>query len=364
MSEHPYSSLPSSAYWRTAVAEVGAVPDESYCTPKWPIALSDRIATAGSCFAQHIGKRLRSNGYTVIDSEPAPALLPETRHQDYGFGLFSARYGNIYTARQMRELVEEAFGLRPSSELVWQKHGNYVDGLRPTVEPEGHSTPESVLAHRCEHLNQVRKMLLQADLLVFTLGLTETWEDTSAERVLPICPGTVAGEFDSKRHRFRNFTFQETLDDMVRLRSILHKERGSEYVRILLTVSPVPLTATASGKHVMLATSYSKAVLRAVAGQMSDTYADVDYFPSYEIVSNPYSEGMSYTANRRSVHESSVELVMKTFMSIYSGERFSDVNLSSAKNPFCNSLSNEEPDLAMATKCDEELLEAFGPART
>ncbi|WP_428660504.1 GSCFA domain-containing protein [Reyranella sp.] len=47
-------------------------------------------------------------------------------------------------------------------------------------------------------------------------------------------------------------------------------------VRFLLTVSPVPLKASASQNHVLAATTYSKSVLRAVAGQLADTYDDVD----------------------------------------------------------------------------------------
>ena len=40
-------------------------------------------------------------------------------------------------------------------------------------------------------------------------------------------------------------------------------------LRFLLTVSPVPLTATASGQHVLTATTYSKSVLRSAAGFLS-----------------------------------------------------------------------------------------------
>ena len=278
MTINPYSSLPAEAYWRSAVAEKGAMPDTSWATPKWPITRVDRIATAGSCFAQHIGRRLRAAGYDVIDAEPAPSLLPPERHMDHSYGVYSGRYGNVYTARQMRQLAEEAFGLRPVSQSVWAMRGRYVDALRPTIDPEGHTSPHAVVAHRRSHLERVRALLLEADVLVFTLGLTETWEDLQTGRALPVCPGTVAGTFDPERYRFRNLTFQDIWEDMLALRTLLHELRGKEKTRMLLTVSPVPLTATASGKHVMQATTYSKAVLRAVAGQMTDMFDDVDTF--------------------------------------------------------------------------------------
>lgn len=362
MTDNPYSSLPASAYWRSAVAETGATPDTTYFTPKWPITRENRIATAGSCFAQHIGRRLKSAGYTVLDAEPAPALLPPERHMDHGYGIYSARYGNVYTARQMLQLAQEAFGIIPISKAIWAMRGRYVDPLRPTIDPKGHGTPQVVVDHRRYHLERVRDLLLKADLMVFTLGLTETWEDMKTGRVLPVCPGTVAGTFDPQRYRFVNLTFQETWEDMVALRALLQSQRAGRRTRMLLTVSPVPLTATASGKHVMQATTYSKSVLRAVAGQMTDTFADVDYFPSYEIVLNPWAKNPRYAGNMRSVLDSSVEVVMNTFMEVHSASTTPAV----AAPPIADLAARteeEEADEAMAVKCDEELLDAFGPAK-
>lgn len=278
----------------------------------------------------------------------------------HSYGIYSARYGNIYTARQMRQLAEEAFGLRPVSHGVWPMGNRFVDVLRPTIDPDGHATPEAVIAHRHYHLERVRGLFLEADILVFTLGLTEAWQYTPTGRILPVCPGTVAGRFDPALYSFLNLTFQEIWEDMVALRSILHAQRGTTPTRMLLTVSPVPLTATASGQHVMQATIYSKSVLRAVAGQMASTFEDVDYFPSYEIVTNPWAEGTRYARNMRSVLDSSVELVMDTFMAVHAAPR----TMSAAASPERERVpapSEEEADLAMAVKCDEELLEAFGP---
>lgn len=353
MPKHPYSSLPSIAFWRAAVAEVDAAPSGTYCTPKWRISTTDRIATAGSCFAQHLGCRLQAEGFNVLDFEPAPKLLAADRRMTHGYGIYSARYGNIYTARQMLQLAQEALGERPMSEDVWEHHGRYVDALRPTVDPEGHATPEAVLLHRRRHLTMVRRLLEHADLLVFTLGLTETWEDRTSGRVYPVCPGAAAGTFDPLRHAFRNLTFQETLEDLIALRALLHKMNRPKSMRMLLTVSPVPLAATASGRHVMQATIYSKSILRGVAGQMTDLFEDIDYFPSYEIVSSPWTSERNYASDARSVTDAAVARVMGIFMEVHSDGAAPAV--AAAKPPA------PDHDAAMAVKCDEELLEAFGP---
>ena len=84
-------------------------------------------------------------------------------------------------------------------------------------------------------------------------------------------------------------------------------------VRFVLTVSPVPLTATATSSHVLLATTYSKSVLRAVAGSLAERFADVDYFPSYEVVMSHPSRGIYFEQNMRSVTPAGVEAVMAYF---------------------------------------------------
>jgi len=149
---------------------------------------------------------------------------------------------------------------------------------------------------------------------------------------------------------------------MVALRALLRQQSSGARMRMLLTVSPVPLTATASGRHVMQATTYSKSVLRAVAGQMTEMFEDVDYFPSYEIVSNPWAEGTRYARNMRSVLDSSVELMMGTFMAVRSGTELPRAAEASAIVETAMPRAGDEADLVMAVKCDEELLDTFGPA--
>ena len=70
------------------------------------------IATAGSCFAQHIGRALRGRGLGYLDLEPPPAFLTEDEANRLGYGLYSCRYGNIYTVRQLLQLFQEAHGER------------------------------------------------------------------------------------------------------------------------------------------------------------------------------------------------------------------------------------------------------------
>jgi hypothetical protein len=311
MPKSPYLDLPSRSYWRTGVAERHPLTPGDIYTKKYTIGEDDLIATAGSCFAQHIARHLRSHRFKVLDEEPTPQGLAPEVARSFGFGLYSARYGNIYTARQLVQLVEEALGLWQPTMAVWEKDGRHFDALRPSVEPDGLESAEEVWLHRKQHLAAVREVLRKATVFVFTLGLTEAWVHKESGTVYPTAPGTIAGSYDPEIFAFKNFTFDEIMADVLKFRE--HLRGQNPEARLLLTVSPVPLTATASDQHVLVATTYSKSVLRAVAGQLAAEYPDIDYFPSYEIIAGPPSRGFFYESNLRSVANEGVEVVMKAF---------------------------------------------------
>ena len=122
---NPYSSLPTHCFWRTGVAESSPSRLDGIYKKKWDIEPSCRIATAGSCFAQHIHKAFAKFGMNVLNTEPAPFGLPSDVQSDFGYSLFSARYGNIYTTSQLKQLCEEALHLSDQRNIIWEKNGRF-----------------------------------------------------------------------------------------------------------------------------------------------------------------------------------------------------------------------------------------------
>jgi hypothetical protein len=145
------------------------------------------------------------------------------------------------------------------------------------------------------------------------MGLTEGWENNQDGTMFAVAPGTVAGTYDPSRHVFRNLRAAEISADMLafweRLRTV------NPRARVLLTVSPVPLAATATQNHVLVATTYSKSVLRAVAGELAEDIDDIYYFPSYEIISSHPARGMFFEPDLRNVNLFGVNFVMTNFFS-------------------------------------------------
>ncbi|KOT90725.1 GSCFA family protein [Streptomyces sp. NRRL F-5755] len=309
--ENPYQSLPPRSFWRTAVAEPDPADIGGLWTPKFAIGQDDVVLTAGSCFARHIGRALLERGMNWRDAEPAPPGLTEEERRARHYGVFSFRTGNIYTAAMLRQWLSWAHGETAPPDEVWTEDGRWYDPFRPAVDPEGHPTADAVRAAREATLAAVRGAVAEADCFVFTLGLTEAWVDRRDGTVQPVCPGTVRGAFDAGRYAFHNFTFDEVRRDLSH--AIALARTVNPGLRVLLTVSPVPLTATATGGHALTATTYSKSVLRAVAGQLAQEHEDVDYFPAYEIVTGfPFKAGF-FEPNLRTVTPEGVAFVMRQF---------------------------------------------------
>jgi hypothetical protein len=311
---HPYRTQPAAAFWPQAIAEIPAGEVDPTHGIDFTVKLHEKIATAGSCFAQHIARHLSAAGFNYLSFEKAhPVVDPQTAER-FGYGLYSARYGNVYTSRQLLQLAQRALHHRSFQDTVWHdRDGNPVDAFRPQITPGGYSSVEDLEADRQQHLNCVAQMFREVDVFIFTLGLTETWESLVDGAVYPLCPGVSGtGSFDESKYRFLNLTVEEVLRDMEEFLQILRHENPK--ARVLLTVSPVPLNATASGKHVLSATTYSKSVLRVACETLSMRYTNVFYFPSYEIITGNFNRGTYFASDLRSVNESGVGHVMRLFM--------------------------------------------------
>jgi len=301
------------------LAPIADIPADQVDPVTWvpfKITRHDRIATAGSCFAQHIARRLRESGYTFYVTEPAHAISRPDDATEFNYGVFTARYGNIYTPRQLRQLFDRAYGRFRPSEDVWHgKDGQLIDPFRPQIQPGGFDTLAEYQADRARHLARVRMAFENLDVFVFTLGLTEAWRNRADGAVYPLCPGVAGGTFDPARYEFHNFGYDEIRDD---LRGFIGDLRWvNPKARVVLTVSPVPLVATATCEHVLTATTYSKAALRVAAEEIVTQVPDVAYFPSYEIITGVASRGQYYAEDLRSIEEAGVSHVMRVFFQHY-----------------------------------------------
>lgn len=310
---HPYRGLPSQNYWRSAVPLAPVADLDPVSKPRFRITPDDTVATLGSCFAQHVARHLVASGFAYLLAEPPEPVADGS--EEGSEPLFSARYGNVYTVRQAKQLLDRAFDGWVPGEGAWERDGRWFDPFRPTAVPGGFASRQLLEDGLQIHLAAVRQVFTCSDLVVFTLGLTEAWRSRIDGAVFPTAPGVAAGHFDPARHEFVNFGVSDVVTDLAawcdRLRAL------NPRVRVLLTVSPVPLAATYEDRHVLASTTYSKSVLRVAVDEVTASRPWVDYFPSFEIITAPSVRGRYYEADGRSVSEAGVAHVMRVFFANY-----------------------------------------------
>ncbi|RAH96836.1 GSCFA family protein [Acuticoccus sediminis] len=364
---HPYKTLPEEAFWAPAVAKRHPLDIQRLWTPKFNITHQTPIVTFGSCFAQHIGRAMAARGYAWTSTEPTPKGLSPENAIKFNYDIFSARTANIYTTSLLEQWVSWGTGATEAPDVAWEtSEGRFLDPFRPLIEPGGFESRDEMLASRAVTITAFGEAIRKARVFVFTLGLTESWYDTDGYEY-PMCPGTVGGNFDPARHKFRNQRYPEIRRAL--RTAIKMMETTNPGLHFLLTVSPVPLTATNSGEHVLVATTHSKSILRAVAGETAETLENVDYFPSYEIITSPAFRGSAFEPNMRSVNMHGVTHVMDCFfadlqnafpesgsIAVRGGRRSA-----ARKAKFASHGANsDEPQSASDLACEEELLDAFG----
>jgi hypothetical protein len=304
---NPYFNRSPAHFWKTGVAALEPRSVIPIRAKRFSIGDGALIATAGSCFAQEVGKYLATMpGIGLLRAEPTAPDQP----------LFSALYGNVYTARQLVQLFDHAFDRFTPADIAWRRDdGRYVDPFRPYMFRAGFATADEVTVARVAHLKAVRSVFTDCAVFVFTLGLTETWRAKADGAVFPVAPGVVSEEIDPADYEFHNFSYAEVRAD---LHAFISRVRAvNPGVRVILTVSPVPLTATYTDEHILVATAHSKAILQAASGEMDAAVDCVYYFPSYEIISGAFNKGRYYDANLRTVTPEGVEHVMAVFRQTY-----------------------------------------------
>ncbi|WP_083967102.1 GSCFA domain-containing protein [Methylosinus sp. R-45379] len=308
---NPYHNRPFYTFWKSGVAEQTDV--DPVVSSTLSLSRADAIATAGSCFAQHLSRTIMRQGFNYLVTE-AYQERPGTVDENYG--VFPARFGNVYTSRQLLQLFDRAYGLfRPKVDWWRGRQGEIIDPFRPRIQATGFHDVDLMRADRESHLAAVREMFECCKVFIFTLGLTETWLSKIDGSAFPLAPGVVATETPGDEAEFHNLSAAEVIKD---LEEFLEKfSLVNPSANIILTISPVSLIATYEDRHVLVSTIASKSILRAAAEDICRRYRQVSYFPSYEIIVGPQSGGRFYAPDLREVAPEGVDYVMSIFSRHY-----------------------------------------------
>jgi GSCFA family protein/polysaccharide biosynthesis acetyltransferase WcbI-like protein len=341
----PYTDLPSFHFWRRAIERIPAREVDPVAAPPFSIDRRARIATAGSCFAQHMSGVLERAGYNYFVAETSPAGLSADEGRCASYGIFSTRCGNIYTARQLLQLFDRAYGSFVPYDRSWLRpDGRHADPFRAQVEPDGFATLDALLESRERHFSAVRTMFEQLDVFIFTLGLTEAWRSKADGAVFSSAPGVVAGTMNHSLYEFINFTAADVRDDLAGFLARLH--RVNPAAKVVLTVSPQPPIATFEPRHVLVSATYTKAALRVAADEIERAHPGVWYFPAFELITGSFNRGAYFERDLRTVTSDGVNRVMRLFLS----------HCGSDERQYENSAELDEHRAGLSVMCDEEAI--------
>jgi hypothetical protein len=264
------------------------------------------LVSAGSCFALEIAHQLQREGYRyVVTERNFRGLL--TRDTSVVSDA-SAAWGIIFNTPSFRQLAERSFGLRQLPHILWQHGGNYMDPFREEIS---FASVEEYLNNCGPHLEASRAALLQAEVLILTLGLNEIWSFKMDGSVFSRSPWRIAPSF--VEHRV--LTVAENVQDLEMMLSILRRHNPN--LQLIVTLSPIPLHATFlhDRYHVVEANMHSKAVLRVAAQEFVEKHEGIHYFPSFELITygfeNPWRE------DHRHVQPAVVSRVMEMFREMF-----------------------------------------------
>ncbi len=278
----PITTLNGADAWRTAARSPslsdrrGAFEQLVYpaaYAPKFAVAAADRFFCIGSCFARNIEEHLIYRGVEVL-SKLIYSPYAEWKGRPNGV------VNKFTTHSMLNELVWQEEGLSVTPDFFCETEAGFRDlHLSTGAAPTG---LERAIERRLYLIEDYFSRLRTADVVVMTLGLNEVWKDQRSGLYLNTPPPMGDTRREPGRYLLEVTDAAENTQTLEAVRQRLM--RLNPAVRIVVTVSPVSLEHSFTGEDVVVANVRSKAVLRASAAAFAALHANVDYFPSFEMI--------------------------------------------------------------------------------
>jgi GSCFA family len=278
--------------------------------PKFKLRPDNKFYAIGSCFARGIENALVKRGITVESAAREFARFQLVNKEVSGLG-FTNKYNTFSILNELRWALEPE-AVFPLESIVQVMESTWSDP---------HTTPTLKLAGLEETLERrslmktVTERIANCQTVIITLGLVEVWFDLQADVYLNCTPLRSLRDTQPDKYEFHLTSFAENWTNLEAIYDLLSRY-GHPDLHIVITVSPVPLMTTFSTMDVVVANTYAKSLLRAVAQQWAAAHDNVDYFPSYEIVLNS-DRAAVWQADLRHVTAAGTEHIMDLFLRSY-----------------------------------------------
>jgi GSCFA family len=255
------------------------------------VTRQSKVIAFGSCFAEYFIRFLAAHGY---NDWTAPSERYALSEENLLLSL-GQTFENVFVIVQQFRWAFGEFTPKP---------GTWITKDKVCFEANE------------ERRLKVRSTLSQADIVVITLGLSEVWFDQVENE--PLWRPMPERLYEPKRHVFRLASVAETEQALLELDRLV--QQHCRKLKIIFTVSPIPLLATFRNQSSITANQVSKSILRVgldtfLAKASSITAGRYFYFPSYELVFSLF--GNPFEADNRHVRTEVADTILNIFRTAY-----------------------------------------------
>ncbi len=250
-----------------------------------PMSHDDQCLLLGSCFAEHLGKKL----------------------ERYKFKVCRNPFGIIYHPMAIAKSLDYLSGLQDFNSDQLVEH----QGLWHSFDHHSRfSHPERQFAERNIQLSldEGRKSLASATWLILTLGTANIFVHQAKEEIVANCH-----KFPSTTFRRERLSVAAIVDRLQNTITTLHQRWPQ--LQILLSVSPV--------RHLrdgLIDNQRSKATLLLATEQLSEAFDFVHYFPAYELLMDDLRDYRFYATDLAHPSAPAVDYVWDFFQASFFSE--------------------------------------------
>ena len=269
------------------------------------ITKNTKVCLMGSCFADEMGWVLAENNINIGEVEYTPSM----RHVSYPWGTFFSPMSIADILEiSLNQKTEEFFDEKTFIRVPRSLEGSHYEKLNQLSTNDDFKlinlffkarsdTKDYKLAKKIikQKLDLLRTSILDADVVIVTLGLIETWVDKCKKKAWHSFHGdTLKKTSIENLAQFKQLNFTEVCEYIKKIINLIEDKK------IIFTISPIPLNFTFTNRDVVLANKYSKSVLRAAVDSFIDD-KKIFYFPSLEIVQDCVGWPNSFKKDKRHV---------------------------------------------------------------
>ncbi|MDR0371202.1 MAG: GSCFA domain-containing protein [Prevotellaceae bacterium] len=251
-------------------------------TPTYQLSHSDNILTLGSCFSEHIGKKLYERGFNV-DVNPFGVL----------YNPVSVRNALIDLLENRRFVETDLFFYHD----LWNSfsHSSLFSDL----------SPEKTVETINRRMETACTLFRHVDRLLITFGTAWVYKSTATGQPVANCHKLPSQHF--VRYRLRVEDIVAAYRDVIPL-----LERQRPEVKVLFTVSPI--RHLKDGAH---ENNISKGVLLLAVDELQKRFGNVDYFPAYEIMSDELRDYRYYADDMLHLSATAIDYIWEKFGDTY-----------------------------------------------